>query len=138
VCYGASLAPIRRENLSPCVEEKILVILQKNILFWWQLVASLAWALLALVLCAMAVMFVCNISSVKLLMFLFGVFGGMCGENSCNVFPLLFMVLWVPISATLFRRAVLMLWHAFMFHGRRYFPLTFILFIGGIGCFFLL
>jgi hypothetical protein len=39
----------------------------------------------------------------------------MCGENSCNVFPLLVMVLWVPIFAMLFRRAVLMLWHASMF-----------------------
>jgi hypothetical protein len=25
----------------------------------------------------------------------------MCGENSCNVFLLLFMVLWVPIFVTL-------------------------------------
>jgi hypothetical protein len=48
-------------------------------------------------------------------MFLFGVFGGMCNVNSCNVFLLLFMTLWVPISATLFRRAVLTLWHAFLF-----------------------
>jgi hypothetical protein len=32
-------------------------------------------------------------------------FWGMCGENSCN----LFMVLWVRVSATLRRRAVLML-----------------------------
>jgi hypothetical protein len=39
-------------------------------------------------------------------------FGGMCGESSCNVFLLLFMVLGVSISATLWRRAVLMLWHA--------------------------
>jgi hypothetical protein len=28
-------------------------------------------------------------------------FLGMCGQNSCNVFLLFFMVLWVPISATL-------------------------------------
>jgi hypothetical protein len=35
--------------------------------------------------------------------------------NSCNVFLLLFMALWVPISATLFRRAVPTLWHAFLF-----------------------
>jgi hypothetical protein len=49
-------------------------------------------------------------------MFLFGVYGGGCGENSCNVFLLLFMVLWVPIFATLCMRAVLMLWHAFQFH----------------------
>jgi hypothetical protein len=64
----------------------------------------------------------CNVSFVALLLFLFGVFGGMCGENSCNVSPLLFMVLWVLISATLWRRAVLMLWHAFLFLGLRFFP----------------
>jgi hypothetical protein len=55
-------------------------------------------------------------------MFLSGVFGGMCGDNSCNVFLLLFMVLWVPIFVTLCRRAVLMLWHAFLFLGLRFFP----------------
>jgi hypothetical protein len=48
-------------------------------------------------------------------MFHFGVFEEMCGESSCNVFLLLFRVLWVPISAMLCKRAVLMLWHAFMF-----------------------
>jgi hypothetical protein len=69
-------------------------------------------------------------------MFRFGVFGGMCDVNSCNVFLLLFMALWVPISATLFRRAVLMLWHAFMFLGPRFFPLFFF-FLGGLHCFFL-
>jgi hypothetical protein len=36
-------------------------------------------------------------------------FWGMCDESSCNVFLLLFMVLWVPISVTLCMRAVLML-----------------------------
>jgi hypothetical protein len=45
----------------------------------------------------------------------------MCDVKSCNVFLLLFMALWVPISATLFRRAVLMLWHAFLFLGPRFF-----------------
>jgi hypothetical protein len=30
-------------------------------------------------------------------------FWGMCDMNSCNVFLLLFMALWVPISATLSR-----------------------------------
>jgi hypothetical protein len=54
-------------------------------------------------------------------MFLFGVFGGMCDVNSCNVFMLLFMVLGVPISAMLCKRAVLTLWHAFMFLGLRFF-----------------
>jgi hypothetical protein len=32
----------------------------------------------------------CKISFVDLPLFLFGVFGGVCGENSCNVFLLLF------------------------------------------------
>jgi hypothetical protein len=32
---------------------------------------------------------------------LFGVLGGMCGDGSCNVFPLFDIVLWVHISATL-------------------------------------
>jgi hypothetical protein len=36
-------------------------------------------------------------------------FGGMCGESSCNVFMRLFMVLWVPISAMLCKRTVLIL-----------------------------
>jgi hypothetical protein len=60
----------------------------------------------------------------------------MCDLNSCNVFLLLFMALWVPISATLFRRAVLTLWHAFLFLGFRCFPLFFFL-LGGLPCFFL-
>jgi hypothetical protein len=34
---------------------------------------------------------------------------------------LLFMALWVLISATLFRRAVLVLWHAFLFLGQNLF-----------------
>jgi hypothetical protein len=78
----------------------------------------------------------CNISFVELLMFLFGVFGGMCVDNSCNVFMILFMVLWVPIFATPCRRAVLMLWHAFLFPGLRFFPLFFFL-LGGLHYFFL-
>jgi uncharacterized membrane protein len=52
-------------------------------------------------------------------MLLFGVFWGVCDVNSCTVFMLLVMALWVPISATLFRRA----WHAFMFLGLRFIPL---------------
>jgi hypothetical protein len=47
----------------------------------------------------------------------------MCGESSCNVFLLLFMLLRVPISAMFCKRAVLMRWHAFMFLGLRFFPL---------------
>jgi hypothetical protein len=61
----------------------------------------------------------------------------MCDANSCNVFLLLFMALWVPISATLFRRAVMTRWHAFMFLGLRFFPLFFFL-LGGLHRFFLL
>jgi hypothetical protein len=106
-------------------------------LFWWQFVASLAWVVLTLVLCVLTDMSVCNISSVELLMFLFGVFWGMCGESSCNIFLLLFMVLWVPISAMPCRRAGLTVWHAFMFLGLRTFPLFFFL-LGGLCCFFLL
>jgi hypothetical protein len=52
-------------------------------------------------------------------------FSGMCDVNSCNVFMLLFMALWVPISATLFVRAVLTLWHAFMLLGLRFASLFF-------------
>jgi hypothetical protein len=57
------------------------------------------------------------------------------GDNSCNVFLLLLMLLWVPISATLCMKAVLMLWHAF-FLGLRFFPLFFFL-LGDLRCFFL-
>jgi hypothetical protein len=59
----------------------------------------------------------------------------MCDVNSCNVFLLLFMTLWVPISATLLRREVPMLWHAFLFLGLSFFPLFFFL-LGGLHCFF--
>jgi hypothetical protein len=105
-------------------------------LFWWQFVASLAWVLLTLVLCALTAMSVCSISFVELLLFLSGFLGGMCGESSCNVFLLLFTVPWVPISVTLFRRVVLVLWHAFLFLGLRFFPVFFFL-LGGLHCFFL-
>jgi hypothetical protein len=73
----------------------------------------MAWVPLTLVPCVLTVMSVCNILFVGLLLFRFGVSWGMCDVNSCNVLLLLFMALWAPISATLFRRAVLMLWHAF-------------------------
>jgi hypothetical protein len=56
--------------------------------------------------------------------------------NSCNVFLLLFMALWVPSSAMLFKRAVLTMWHVFLFLGLRFFPLFFFL-LGGLHCFFL-
>jgi hypothetical protein len=63
-------------------------------------------------------------------------FWGMCDVNSCNVFMLPFMVLlWVPISATFCKRAVLTLWHAFLFLGRSFPPLFFFL-SGGLHCFF--
>jgi hypothetical protein len=48
----------------------------------------------------------------------------------------LFMVLWVHVSATLCWRAVLTLWHAFVFLGLRCFPLFFIL-LGGFHYIFL-
>jgi hypothetical protein len=60
----------------------------------------------------------------------------MCDVHSCNVFLLLFMALWVLISATLLRRAVPTLWHAIMFPGLRFFSLFFFL-LGGLHCFFL-
>jgi hypothetical protein len=43
----------------------------------------------------------------------------MCGENLCNVFVILFMVLGVPIFEPLWRNALLMLWRAFLFLGLR-------------------
>jgi hypothetical protein len=61
--------------------------------FWWRFVDSMAWVLLTLVHCVLRVIYACNISFVHLLMFPFDGFGGMCGENSFNVFMLLFMVL---------------------------------------------
>jgi hypothetical protein len=64
---------------------------------------------------------------VELLVFLYGVFGGICDVNSCNIFMLLFMVLWVPISATPCKRTVLTLWQAFLFLGLRFFS-SFLLF----------
>jgi hypothetical protein len=105
-------------------------------LFWWLFVASMAWVLLTLAPCALTVMSVCNTLFVDILMFFFGVFGGMCDVNSCKVFLLLFMALWVPISATLFKRAMLTVWHAFQFLGLRFFPLFFFL-LGGLHRFFL-
>jgi hypothetical protein len=68
----------------------------------------------------------------------FRVFWGMCDVNSYNVFLLLYMVLWVPTSATLCRRAVLTLWHAFLFLGlSRCFSLFSSFLLGGLHCFFL-
>jgi hypothetical protein len=40
------------------------------------------------------------------------------------------------MHATLFTRAVLVLWHAFLFLGLTFFPLFFFL-LGGLHCFFL-
>jgi hypothetical protein len=59
----------------------------------------------------------------------------MCDVNSCNVFLLLFMVLWVPISATLCKRSLLTVWHTFLFLGLELFPLFFF-FLGCFHCFF--
>jgi hypothetical protein len=69
-------------------------------------------------------------------MFLFGDFWEMCDMNSCNVFLLLFMALWISFSATLFRRALPTLWHAFLFLGLRFLPL-FLFLLGGLHCLFL-
>jgi hypothetical protein len=55
-------------------------------------------------------------------------------NSGIEYFEYLFMALWVPISATLFKRAVLVLWHAFLFLGLRFFPLFFFL-LGGLHCF---
>jgi hypothetical protein len=46
-------------------------------------------------------------------------FEGIFDENSCNVFLLLFMVLWVSIFAALSKRTVAMLWHVSLFLGLR-------------------
>jgi hypothetical protein len=51
------------------------------------------WVPLTLVRCAVTLTSVCNISFGELLMLLFGVFRGMCGESLCNVFLLFFMLL---------------------------------------------
>jgi hypothetical protein len=82
-------------------------------------------------------MSVCDTLFVDLLVFLFGVFGGMCDVNSSNVLLLLFMALWVHISATLFTRAVLTLWHAFLFLGLSKVCPLFLFLLGGLHCFFL-
>jgi hypothetical protein len=79
-----------------------------------------------------------NISFVELVLLLFAFLGGgMCDVNSCNVFLLLFMALWVPVSATFFRRAVPTLWHAFLFPGLWFLPLIFFFLLSGLHCFFL-
>jgi hypothetical protein len=107
------------------------------LLFWWQFVVSVAWVLHALVLCALMIMSVYSIAFVELLMFLLSVLGGLCDEHLCNVFLLLFMVLWIPVSETLCKRAlVLMLWHAFLFLGLRFF-LLFCFLLSGRRYFFL-
>jgi hypothetical protein len=60
-----------------------------------------------------------------------------CGENSCNVFLVLFMVIWILILAMLCKRAVLMLWHAFLFLGLRHVGFSsFSLLLGGFHSFF--
>jgi hypothetical protein len=56
--------------------------------------------------------------------------GEMCGESPCNVLLVLFMAPWAPISALLCMRAVLMLWHAFLFLGLKFLPLFFFLLNG--------
>jgi hypothetical protein len=83
-------------------------------------VASLAWVQRILVHCVLKGMSAYNILFVDLLLFTFEGFLGMCGENSFNVFLLLFMVFWVLIFAMLCIRVVLYIHlqrYAFMFHG---------------------
>jgi hypothetical protein len=108
-------------------------------LFWWQFVASLAWVMQTLVHCVLTVISACIISSDDLLPFPIDVFGGMCGECSCNVFLMLFMVLGVPNFATLCKRVVLMLWHAFLFLGLTLVGLSILVpfLLGGFHCLFL-
>jgi hypothetical protein len=62
-------------------------------LFWWQFVASMAWVQPTIVYCVLRVMSACSILFVDLLMLHFPGFKRMCGENSNNVFLMLFMVL---------------------------------------------
>jgi hypothetical protein len=93
-----------------------------------------------LVHCVLTVMSAFIISFVDLFIFPFDAFGEMRGKKLCNFFLVLFMVLWVPIFATLSRRALQMLWHdAFMYLGLRHVafspPYSFLL--GGFHCLFL-
>jgi hypothetical protein len=92
--------------------------------------------MLTLALYALIVASACDISFVELLLFLFGVFGGMC-DVKCNVFHLLLMVLimWVSISPKVCKRAVLTLRHAFVFLGLKFSPVFFFL-LGGLHCLF--
>jgi hypothetical protein len=46
----------------------------------------MAWVLMTFVLCAQTFISVCNMSFVEGPVLLFGVWGGVCGEKSCNVF----------------------------------------------------
>jgi hypothetical protein len=111
--------------------EKYYIIMKSSIdtrtrkIFWGQFVASLAWVVQALVHYVLALISACSISFVDLLIFPFDVFGGMCGDNSYNVFMVLFTVLWVPIFATPCMKAMLMLWHAFVFLGLRHVSFSF-------------
>jgi hypothetical protein len=77
----------------------------------------------------------CNISFVDRLPFPFDGFWGMRGDNSSNVFLLLFMLLWVPIFVMLSKRAVPMLWRVSLFLGLRpvaFSPLFLFILIGGL------
>jgi hypothetical protein len=85
------------DRLAPMVVELI-----DRLVIWWQFFASLAWVQRTLVHCCLIVVSACDIFFVYLLLFPFDSFGGIYGENLCNVFLLLFMVLWVLIFAMLF------------------------------------
>jgi uncharacterized membrane protein len=62
----------------------------------------------------------CNVSFVDLLFFPFDGFWGMCDDISCNVFLLFFILLEALIFAMTRRKAVMMMWYAFLFLGLRH------------------
>jgi hypothetical protein len=111
------------DRLAPMAAEFV------DCLFRWQFVASsMAWVLLTLVLCDMSV---CIISLHRSTYVPFRrLSGDVRREFLQRLYAALFMVLWVHIFAMLCMRAVLMLWHAFLFLGLRFPPLFFFLLYG--------
>jgi hypothetical protein len=61
-------------------------------------------------------------------------FGDVRREFMQRLSVALIMMLWAPQSATLCRRAVLMLWHAFLFLGLMLFPLSSFCFVVSAAC----
>jgi hypothetical protein len=66
----------------------------------------------------------------------FRLFWGDGGREFMKRLSVLFMVLWVPFSAMLFKRAMPTLWHVFTFLGLRFVPL-FLFLLSALYCFFL-